>query len=224
MLYLRSRASHRTVRCQRTQRPAVENHVGSDIGESVVSYQIVGTSAIGVRQSYDKSIALFEDFLRLICADLLTLLWNQHAAALQLMARARCATPEDCVQEAFVRLAKQDKLPDDPMAWLVRVTRNEAISRWRSESIRKAHESRFATERPSWFATNTETEDRPGNNELQMALSQLEPDCREIVIAHIWGKLTFRQIADSFELSNSSAHRQYVLGIAKMKEWLSART
>lgn len=57
------------------------------------------------------------------------------------MARARCATPEDCVQEAFVRLAKQDKLPDDPMAWLNGMDLDGTDSRVSREAIRYSQPS-----------------------------------------------------------------------------------
>ena len=90
---------------------------------------------------------LQKDSRPLIPHDFLTSLWNEHSATLQLIARSHCTNPEDCVQEAFVRLSKQTHLPGDPMAWLVRVTRNEAISKWRSENRRKSHEQKHASER-----------------------------------------------------------------------------
>ena len=110
------------------------------------------------------------------------------------------------------------------MAWLVRVTRNEAITKWRSENRRKLHEKKHASERTPWFIPNSDADDTPNPDELQNALTQLEPDCREIVIAHVWGKLTFRQIAEAFDISNSTAHRQFLAGIERLKELLGART
>lgn len=128
------------------------------------------------------------------------------------------------MQEVFVRLSKQTHLPNDPIAWLVRVTRNEAITKWRSENRRRSHEQKHASERTQWFIANSEADDAPNSDELQNALIQLEPECREIVIAHIWGRLTFRQIAEAFDTSTSSTHRQYLAGIERLKELLGART
>ncbi|MCA9066602.1 MAG: hypothetical protein KDA96_26225, partial [Planctomycetaceae bacterium] len=67
-------------------------------------------------------------------------LWQQHTAALLLLARGYCrgidVSPEDCVQEAFVRLATQCPVPDCPRAWLLRVVRNLAIDAKRCGSQR----------------------------------------------------------------------------------------
>jgi DNA-directed RNA polymerase specialized sigma24 family protein len=52
------------------------------------------------------------DFARLIDA---------HAAPLVLYARQWCGAPEDVVQEAFVKLVRQRRAPEDAVAWLYRV-------------------------------------------------------------------------------------------------------
>ena len=114
---------------------------------------------------------LQKDSRPLIPHDFLTSLWNEHSATLQLIARSHCSNPEDCVQEAFVRLSKQTHLPNDPMAWLVRVTRNEAISKWRSENRRKSHEQKHASERTQWFIANSVANDTP-NVTSQAAVSR----------------------------------------------------
>jgi RNA polymerase sigma-70 factor (ECF subfamily) len=41
------------------------------------------------------------------------------------------------------------------------------------------------------------------------------------VVAHLWGGLTFRQVAEAFELSSSAAHRQYAAGLAQLKQLLT---
>ena len=60
--------------------------------------------------------------------DWLGRLVDRHAAALELYARQWCDTPEDVVQEAFLKLAGQRPLPDKPAAWLFRVVRNGALN------------------------------------------------------------------------------------------------
>ena len=52
------------------------------------------------------------DFARLI---------DTHAASLVLYARQWSGTPEDVVQEAFLKLVRQRRPPDDAVAWLYRV-------------------------------------------------------------------------------------------------------
>ncbi len=152
--------------------------------------------------------------------------WRKHAASLALLCRLRCSSPEDCVQEAFIRLAREVPVPDDPVAWLARVARNEALSRWRSEQRRRQREQVAAAERPVWFIDSRLSGDEPlaSAAEIQSALEQLDESTREIVVAHLWGGLTFRQIAEAFELSSSAAHRQYASGLAQMKQLLTQPT
>jgi RNA polymerase sigma factor (sigma-70 family) len=153
-----------------------------------------------------------------ISADELAKLWRDHAAALMLVCRTRCANPDDCVQEAFIRLASQSAVPDDPIAWLARVSRNAAISRARSDGRRKKHEERVASERAAWFEpVSADAYESVSTDEVQSALAKLDESTREIVVAHLWGGLTFRQIAEAFELSHSSAHRQYSAGLDRMR-------
>jgi RNA polymerase sigma factor (sigma-70 family) len=153
-----------------------------------------------------------------ISADELAKLWREHGAALMLVCRTRCANPDDCVQEAFVRLASQSPVPDDPVAWLARVARNAAISRARSEGRRKKYEERVASERKAWFEPiSSDAYESVSTDEVQSALTQLDESTREIVVAHLWGGLTFRQIAEAFDLSHSSAHRQYAAGLERLR-------
>jgi len=69
-------------------------------------------------------------------AELLGRLFDQHAAALVLYARQWCATPEDVVQDALLKLVAQKKPTQCAVAWLYRVVRNGAISAARSSKRR----------------------------------------------------------------------------------------
>jgi len=154
-----------------------------------------------------------------IAAEELARLWRLHAAALTMLCRSRCNSPEDCVQEAFVRLAHQDPVPNDLVAWLSRVARNEAIDRARSEARRRQRERQFQELRPQWFADSDVVD--PGEErgeEIQLALEQLDLSVREVVIAHIWGGMTFRQIAEAFGISRSTANRHYQQGLASLRQ------
>lgn len=147
-------------------------------------------------------------------------LWKANAATLQLLARARCDFAEDCVQEAFVRLATQEPIPDEPIAWLVRVVRNRAIDLARQEQRRRNREKQIAEEQPQWFVEPLRDQNAIHPSELQHALSKLDCETREIVIAHLWGGLSFRQIANAYEISSTSAHRRYVLAIDQLRSLL----
>src|SRR5262249_32649469 len=78
-------------------------------------------------------------------------LMDAHCAALVLYARQWCASPEDVVQEAFVKLSVQRPLPTEIVPWLYRVVRNSALSALRAERRRRHHEARAAAAAPTWF-------------------------------------------------------------------------
>jgi RNA polymerase sigma-70 factor (ECF subfamily) len=160
--------------------------------------------------------------MTVIAADELAKLWREQSALLTLLCRSRCATPEDCVQEAFVRLATQDPVPNDPVAWLVRVARNVAITYHRSDTRRQQREYFAAEQRPRWFASSHVrlSGDDP-SLAVEKALEKLEESQREVVVAHLWGGMSFREIASAFDLSRSQAHRIYMAGLAALKEQLS---
>jgi RNA polymerase sigma factor (sigma-70 family) len=151
-------------------------------------------------------------------AEFLGRLFDQHAAALVLYARQWCATPEDVVQEALLKLVAQNKPPDRPIAWLFRVVRNGAISAARSSKRRRYHEGVAATRTPAWFAP-AEGAGIDGAT-ATAALQTLPLEEREAIIAHLWGGLTFEQIGELTGTSSSTAHRSYMAGLAALRERL----
>jgi RNA polymerase sigma-70 factor (ECF subfamily) len=143
---------------------------------------------------------------------------DAHAGALLLYARQWCASPEDVVQEAFVRLAALPRLPDNLKGWLYRVVRNAAISSGRSERRRQRHESIAAAARPGWFVPN---EGAGIDAEVVVAaLEQLPAEEREPLVAHLWGGLTFEQIGELSGSSSSTAHRRYLQALERLRERL----
>jgi RNA polymerase sigma factor (sigma-70 family) len=140
-----------------------------------------------------------------------------------MIARARCQSPDDCVQEAFVRLASQSALPDDPMAWLATVTRNAAITKWRSEHRRQLHEQKSGQMKCNWFVSDDTWHDGLDTKEVELALEALNDEVREIVVAHLWSGMTFRQIAQAFELAPATAHRRYNSGLDQLRILLTAK-
>lgn len=158
---------------------------------------------------------------RLIAAEQLAELWQRHAAGLILLNRHHCANPEDCVQEAFIRLASQVPAPDDPLAWLARVARNAAISQSRADARRRHREQAVAAVRTPWFTEGAS--DSLGENygaRLPEALASLSSDQREVVVAHVWAGLSFRQIAEVMEISKSTANRLFQTGLSHLKHQL----
>jgi RNA polymerase sigma-70 factor (ECF subfamily) len=153
--------------------------------------------------------------------DLLAHLLDQHAAALELYARQWCDTPEDIVQEAFLKLVGLHDVPANPAAWLFRVVRNGAIDAGYALRRRKHHETMAATGWPSWF--EDDAGDRPGVLDPESAAAELHAlpiEEREVIIAHLWGGLTFEQFAAVAGCSSSTAHRLYARGLSTLRERL----
>jgi RNA polymerase sigma-70 factor (ECF subfamily) len=150
--------------------------------------------------------------------ELLRKLVDEHAAALVLYARQWCAAPEDVVQEAFIKLAGQRTTPAQVVPWLYRVVRNVAVSAARAAARRRRHEAVAAARVPTWFGPPT------GGwldaEAATAALHALPLEQREIVVAHIWGGLTFEQIGEVTGVSASTAHRGYLAGLSALRERL----
>ena len=153
--------------------------------------------------------------------DHLGYLLDRYLGALVLYARQWCRAPEDVVQEAFIKLARQKEPPLHPVAWLYRAVRNRAISEGRSERRRLAHEGKVAARAALWF---TPAED-PAGLDAQAAtnaLGGLPLDQREIIVAHLWGGLTFEQIADLTGGSAATCWRRYAAGLTALRHQMGA--
>jgi len=151
--------------------------------------------------------------------DLLGQLLDSHATALALYARQLCRDPEQAVQQAFAKLAAQSKVPEAPLNWLYTVVRNEAIGIARSDQRRRRRE-REAAAADLWFEPTTD-----GALDAQTAadaLAALPETKREIVTAHLWGGLSFREIGEMLGISPSTTHRRYQEAIVRLREKLGA--
>lgn len=147
---------------------------------------------------------------------------DRLAAALELYARQWCDEPEDVVQEAFVKLAEQRETPLDPSAWLFRTVRNKAINTGIARSRRRRHETRAAGKVSSWFEIDPSERgiEEVDPESAQEALSALPIEQREIIVAHLWGGLSFGQVAELAKISASSTHRLYHAGLSTLRERL----
>ena len=149
-------------------------------------------------------------------------LFNEQAGALALYARRWCAAPEDVVQDAFVSLARQRAAPEQVVAWLYRVVRNGAIAASRRDRRRQRRERRAAAGRPeaqpaAWFAS---ADDRVDAAEASRLLAGLDGETREVIVARLWGGLTFEQVARLSGCSLTTAHRRYQAGLTRLQERL----
>lgn len=112
---------------------------------------------------------------------------EQQGGALVLFASQwSSADAEDIVQNAFIHLIRQNSVrgrPENPVAWLYRTVRNEAISRWRSEKQRKVRERERTVPLTQLTSFGESTFDAA---ELNRCIDLLDQEKREIVFMRIF--------------------------------------
>ena len=150
----------------------------------------------------------------MISANELSEIWQTKSASLALLARSLGDDGEDSVQEAFLKLAIEQPKPNDAVAWLFRVVRNQALTHRRSRKRRMERETKVVLAREielgnSWFIRSPEIDTQLDSQVATLALSELSEQEREIVILHLWGDLAFRQIAEVLQMPAATVHRRY---------------
>ena len=146
-------------------------------------------------------------------------LYRLHAPALLLYARQWGGSADDIVQEAFLRLAQQVPPPEQVLPWLYRVVRNEALANHRTAYRRRERERR-ASAPEAWFS---KTEDRLDAGEATRLLAELPLELREVIVARLWGGLTFEEIARLVGSSLPTTYRRYQTGLTQLRERLEGR-
>ncbi len=147
-------------------------------------------------------------------------LWDEHGDALVLYARQFCETPEDVVQEAFLLLARQDTAVENPVGWMYRVVRNRALNAARGRRRQSRRESDVAARSDAWFESTAA--DHLDATEAAAALQRLPIDEREVIVARLWGGLSFEEISRLQGASLSAVYRCYQRGLATLRERLGA--
>jgi RNA polymerase sigma-70 factor (ECF subfamily) len=146
-----------------------------------------------------------------------TRLMNAHAPPLILYARQWSSVPEDVVQEAFLKLVSLRQPPREIVAWLYRVVRNGAIDSGRTTRHRQQRETVVA--RPDrWFLEDAV--DGLDAEAAVAALHRLPIEQREVIVARLWGGLSFEEIAQVAGCSASTAFRRYTAGIDALRQEL----
>jgi RNA polymerase sigma-70 factor (ECF subfamily) len=137
-----------------------------------------------------------------------------------LYARQWCSDPDDAVQEAFLDFTKLETLPDETLAWLYTTVRRKAQNQHRSARRREHYHRRAWDVHSGWFVRHEVTAIEA--EEVAKALECLAPVDREIVVAKIWGNLTFDQIARIVDRPPSTVYRSYRTAIGQLTELLDS--
>ncbi len=142
---------------------------------------------------------------------LLTLRW----AALVAWVGNQYPWSEDVVQQAFIKLSTIDPVPTNPSAWLFTTARRLALNQMRSDQRRSSRETEYNHDSPCMSSPESDAE----RAELMTALQQLPDLSRQIVIARIWGELSFDAIATSLEISKSTVWRTYEQSLEQLRQF-----
>jgi RNA polymerase sigma-70 factor (ECF subfamily) len=144
---------------------------------------------------------------------------DEHGPALILYARQWCGAPEDVVQDAFLKLVVQRELPREVVPWLYRVVRNGALDLGKT-SRRRQQRERVAARQERWFVEPDV--DGLDADTAVAALQGLPLDQREVIVARLWGGLSFEEIAVVADCAASTAFRRFSAGIDALREALGA--
>ncbi len=148
-------------------------------------------------------------------------LYREHGSALVLFAAVIAgerSRAQDAVHEVFLKLLDSVKLRTvrDRKAYLFASVRNTILNDSRVRQRNISFESDFP-----WFLPPDR--DYAGEKNLRRALMVLPEDQRQVTVLHIWGDLTFAQIAEVLEISSNTAASRYRYALAKLREAMSNR-
>lgn len=118
---------------------------------------------------------------------------------------------EDVVQEAFIRLAAVDPPPDRPIAWLFRVARNLSLNESKANVRRQRRHAKASIDPPAANWDSAETE------EVVRFLNQLPSEQREVIVARLWGDLSFAEIAETLGRSPATVWRTFQTALDQLR-------
>lgn len=147
--------------------------------------------------------------------------YRRHGPALLLFAAALTgerSRAQDVVHQVFLKLLESGSLRDalDAKAYLFTCVRNAALN------DRKARQRDVVLDpQCAWF--EPPHRDFAAELDLRRALWELPEDQREVTVLHIWGELTFAQIAEILSISANTAASRYRYALAKLREAMCPR-
>jgi len=148
-------------------------------------------------------------------------LYRQHGSQLVLFASALTgerSRAQDVVHQVFLKLLERGSLghATDAKAYLFASVRNAVLNdaKARARDVPLDPES-------AWF--DPPGRDYAAERNLRRAIGALSEDQREVVVLHVWGELTFFQIAHVLGLSPNTAASRYRYALARLRDEMSAR-
>jgi len=149
------------------------------------------------------------------------LLYRQHGRALLLFALAIAndrGRAQDAVHQVFLKMLEAGNLRQvaDAKAYLFASVRNTVLNDTRFQQRIVALD-----EGSAWF--DPPHRDYTAELSLRRALNALPEDQRQVVVLHVWGELTFLQIAEILSISANTAASRYRYAFARLRQVMCAR-
>lgn len=143
-------------------------------------------------------------------------LYTENEAALLLYARqfvSNRSQCEDIVHDAFVKLIEKRSLEDhsNPKAILFKAVRWTALDMIRKNERRKIKEAES-----NWFEEG-ERSSEIEPSEVTELVQELPTQQKEVLVLHVWGDLTFREIGEQLQISGNTAASRYRAAINKLR-------
>lgn len=148
-------------------------------------------------------------------------LYRQHAAALLLFATAILRDPgraQDAVHQVFLKAIENGSLDRaiNKKAYLFASVRNAVLNDAKSQGRNKPLDLGS-----QWFIPPDR--DYAAEQNLRLALGRLSADQREVIVLHVWGELTFSEVADLLGISSNTVASRYRYGLAKLRDSMFAK-
>jgi RNA polymerase sigma-70 factor, ECF subfamily len=148
-------------------------------------------------------------------------LYRQHGAALLLFAAAitgERSRAQDALHQVFLKLIEDGKLRHalDKKAYLFACVRNAVLNEAKVRNRHTPLDPDSARSTSAWFTPPDR--DYAAEHNLRRALGILPDEQREVIVLHMWGELTFAQIAGLLEISANTAASRYRYALAKLRE------
>lgn len=125
---------------------------------------------------------------------------------------------QDVLQETFVALLRRLEPPLQPLHYCVRAFRNRALNYRRGLWRRLTRE----WESQRWFERSPD--ETSAEREAMLALADLPPEQREVIVLKIWHEHTFEEIGRLLEVSPNTAAGRYRYGLQKLRLRLKGAT
>jgi RNA polymerase sigma factor (sigma-70 family) len=142
-------------------------------------------------------------------------LYRLHGPGLLLFAIAIAgekSRAQDAVHHVFLKMIESGVLDRavDEKAYLFASVRNALLN-----DVKVRHRN-VPLDDAIWFSPPDR--DYAAELNLRLALAALPTDQREVTILHVWGELTFAQIAEMLKISSNTAASRYRYALARLRE------